>query len=305
MNVDDASDALVAELSRVVLKRVSDDDLTLPGLPWVLRRAASALGESPFDPDAVGRAIESDPLAVARLLRVANSPSYSDGTAVLTIAGALKRLGARIVRIVIDDAGCERLVVSRNDGINRARRRIWEHAVAVALVARDLAGFAGGLHGDLAESAFVGGLLHDLGKPVMACLLLDSERRLLRTGLHRWLPEDDWVRVIRGGQTTVGRLMAVKWGFPSPIRHCIAEPYAYDPWKPHAISNFVCLANALVERSGLDMGPIDEAVLGPVLQEGTRLLGVPESSLAWAGRDLEQRVLAFMGEWGLGSVVVA
>lgn len=297
--VGEGQEPLTAQVGGAILKRVAEDDLVLPALPWVLRAAAHRLGESPFQAAAVGEAIAPDVLAVARLLRVANSSAYSDGTAVTAVVPALERLGARIVRIFLDDAGCDRMLASREPQINPARQRAWEHGVAVGLVARDLAGFASNLgHGTVAESAYLGGLLHDLGKPVVAALLIDSEHRLASAGLKRWLSVDQWRAVVMGTHATVGRLLAVKWGFPAAIRQCIAETYSFDRWTPYAISNFVCVANALVEKAGFDLGPpADEAAMNLVLSDGPKLLGISASHLDRACRDLEARVANLVGRW--------
>lgn len=297
--VSGGAEALSAQVGGAVLKRVTEDDLVLPSLPWILRRAAAALGESPYAPAAVAAAVEPDPLAVARLMRVANSAPYSDGTAVHDITGALERLGPRIVRIFIDDAGCDRLILSRDPHINEKRRRSWEHGIAVALVARELAGLVCGPgRGELAPSAYVGGLLHDLGKPVMAALLLDSERRLASAGLPRWLDAEEWAKLVHANHATVGRLLAVKWGFPTSLRQCIADPYALDRWKPYATKNIVCLANALVERAGFDLAaPADPAAMHRVLGESPALMNLTDEQLARVACDLPERVARHVGAW--------
>lgn len=296
----------VEQIRSIVLKRVADDALSLPALPWALRACADALSESPFLPESLARAMEPDPLMVARLIRRANSAPYSDGTAVFTARDAAARLGARIVRIFLDDAGTDRFILSRTAQINEARQRVWEHCVAVALVARDLTSFALGWGNDVVQAAYTGGLIHDLGKPIVAALLLDSEKTLLNSGMDRWLDAADWVHLVTGCHATVGRLLAVKWGLPTSLRHCIAEPYAYDPWKPYAISNFVTLANAIVEHAGLDVdAPQDPVAMQLALHEGPKLLGFPEANIAWAGRDLQSRVSAHIGSWNLASAVQA
>gem|GEM_PF-593258 len=297
--VGDGSAPPVREISSVVLKRVADDDLALPALPWVLAAAAAELSESPFSPANFAKAMEADPIMVARLLRRANSAPYSDGTAVHTSTAASARLGARIVRIFVDDSGSHKMIVSRDPLINRARQQVWEHCVAVALVARDLAGFVFGLgHDEVAQAAYTGGLLHDLGKPVVAALLLDSEQRLLSSGVNGWLDVSQWVEEVRGSHSSVGRLLAAKWGIPTPIRQCIAEPYSYDPWKPYSLNNVVTLANALVENMGIDVGePQDANAMELALLEGPKLLGFPQANIEWASRDLRTRVAVHMGNW--------
>lgn len=297
--VVEGPEPLIAQVSGVVLKRVTEDDLVLPALPWVLKAAARALGESPFAAGAVARALEPEPLAVARLMRMANGSVYSDGTPVTSITMALERLGPRTARIFLDDAGCDRMVGSRDPAINEGRQRAWEHGVAVGLVAQDLAALVFGERTTpLAESAYVGGLLHDLGKPVMAALLVDAERRLISLGLDRWIAAADWKKLVHGSHATVGRLLAVKWNFPTTLRQCVAEPYALDRWKPYAVHNFVCLANALVEQVGFDVIPaVDPAALDDVRAQAATLMGFTPEQLHRACQDLSARVSAHVGDW--------
>jgi len=49
-----------------------------------------------------------------------------------------------------------------------ANRKIWDHSVAVARLARDLASYVGRRD---ADAYYLAGLLHDIGKPVVAAML--------------------------------------------------------------------------------------------------------------------------------------
>ena len=65
------------------------------------------------------------------------------------------------------------MFISRDPFIRQQFQGIWEHCLGVAHVARELAARTG----LKADTAYLAGLFHDIGKPVVAALLLDLERQ--------------------------------------------------------------------------------------------------------------------------------
>ena len=137
-----------------------DKLVSLPDIYYRLEEAIVAPGSTT---DSIAELLRSDPDLCARMLRMANSAFYSFPTTIETIERAVSTIGLRQIReLVLVTA-----VVKAFDGIPPEKvdmASFWEHSVAVGILAREI-GQAGGITG--AQSFYIPGLLHDLGRLVM------------------------------------------------------------------------------------------------------------------------------------------
>ncbi|MBM3847976.1 MAG: HDOD domain-containing protein [Verrucomicrobia bacterium] len=109
--------------------------------------------------------VERDPSLAARVLKIVNSPYFGITYKVETIEQAVFYVGTEQIRHlamatpVIEDF--EKLVGE----IRFAWRGLWQHSIAVAMLTREI---LSSLDGPTEESDYVSGLVHDVGKIVMA-----------------------------------------------------------------------------------------------------------------------------------------
>ncbi|MFN0029118.1 MAG: HDOD domain-containing protein [Acidimicrobiales bacterium] len=105
----------------------------------------------------LARAVQADPVLVARLLHLANSAFYSPRTAIGTVDRAITLLGFATVRTMATVVAC---------GLGSGAavpQGFWQHASATANAAQLIAWRFGIPAGD----AFTVGLLHDLGRGLL------------------------------------------------------------------------------------------------------------------------------------------
>lgn len=112
-------------------------------------------------------ALRHDGVLALRVLKVANSALYSTGTRAKTLADAVGRLGLLQIRNAVATASIEN-EFGKATGGGLVPQRTWEHALAVAMIARSLAART---HPGLEEVAFLAGLLHDVGRMVLSSAL--------------------------------------------------------------------------------------------------------------------------------------
>ncbi len=292
-----ADPRFIEQLKSIVLQRISDDDLILPPLPSVVTAARRVIQLGGFDPDAAARAVEADPLVAARLLRLAGSSAYAGDGPVIHLPGAVRRIGQRTLAAFVDEVAAEAVFVSHDDGINEACRGYWEHLVATGMVARDLVmRLTGTGQEKVAEAAYLAGLIHDIGKPVLASLLLDVERRVRKDNpAQGWLRTADFVELVSSAHRTVGLLVAAKWEFPSIVRRAISDNLTFEIEEPFSVPNVVRLANALCKSQGLAGGTVDMTREEQIIVAGANLLNVQPEILDEVCDDLRGRVAARLG----------
>lgn len=130
----------------------------LPTLPRTVERVKEAT-ENPNTTFAViGAIIESDPPIAARLLRLANSAAYGFPNRVDDIAHATSLLGPReTYNVVLSSAILE--LTEHAEGFDH--HRYWDDSMFCATAARFVANTVAPA---LASSAYMAGLLHDIGR---------------------------------------------------------------------------------------------------------------------------------------------
>lgn len=272
--MSDSQDAFVDQLKGIVIQRVADDDVPLPSLPQVLMNSLKELRKDDFDLAQITSFLEADPLVTARVLRLANSAAYASRQPIVTIGAAVGRVGGLALRPFLTELAAERVFASKNNEINKACRGLWQHSVATGMVARDLAAKVFRLgHGDIAEAAYMAGLLHDIGKPILAAVLLDAEKRLLGARAATWLTTEAWLNLLGSAHRSVGLLVAAQWDMPLLVRLGISNITEFDRAEPYAVGNFVRLANALTKRASIYVGPFDKAQVDRLIEQGQQLLG--------------------------------
>jgi len=262
----------------MVLRRVADDDLALPAMPMVGVKALQMLRSPTGSLQAAAQVLENDPLLSARILRIANSAAYATRESAVSVSQAVARLGTRTMEAVLIEASAQGVFASRNREINAACQRLWEHSLATGMLARDLAlKVLGNTAQDFSQAAFLAGLLHDIGKPVLAAVLLETEKK--HPGPQSFVPMEMWLDLIEGAHRTVGLLVAAKWDMPALVRKGMADLGQFDESEPHSMRNFVRLANVLVKRAGIYTGRPASEDLGPVVTAGCAILSLEPAAV--------------------------
>ncbi len=135
----------------------------LVSLPDIYYRLEEAIIDPSARTETIANLLRSDPDLCARMLRVANSAFYSFPTRIETIERAVNTIGLRQIReMVLVTSVIKAFEGIPQDCVNMTN--FWEHSVAVGIMARELGECA---RLPRAESFYIPGLLHDIGRLVM------------------------------------------------------------------------------------------------------------------------------------------
>jgi putative nucleotidyltransferase with HDIG domain len=144
-------------------------------------------------------------------VRLSNSPVYGGLARITSVDGAVSRIGMKTLVSVLQELAAEQVFVSRDPTIRNAFRGIWEHCLGVATLARDLCQHVSGID---PNAAYLAGLFHDIGKPVVAALLLEVERGSANAKSPSFLSGGVWRRVVDECHREVGAIIAYRWYLP-------------------------------------------------------------------------------------------
>jgi putative nucleotidyltransferase with HDIG domain len=150
----------------------------LPPLPQVATRAIQISADSDTSSEELQDLIRTDQALTGQLLRIANSAMFGRMREVATLTEACMTLGFSTARSVVIASSVKNLLTRGPAGFQE--RILWEHSLVAAITG---SAFCRARRFAITEEVFLAGLMHDIGKSVMALKFPEAYGALLR-GLH-------------------------------------------------------------------------------------------------------------------------
>jgi HD-like signal output (HDOD) protein len=209
-----------ASLERAFIRTLERGELELPLKPTVVTRVLALARDPEARIEELSRLIHNDPSLAAHVIRVSNSPAYASRIRITTLTQALTRIGMRVLVELAITVGISS--VFRVPGYEATAQDIWEHALTTGVFARRLAG----LCGEDEELAFLCGLLHSIGRPVVLRAAVEAA-----ASLRRPVSDAELTRLMDGWDQDVGEQLGFHWELPGPVRESIGywDDYASAP----------------------------------------------------------------------------
>ncbi|HZR81558.1 MAG TPA: HDOD domain-containing protein [Candidatus Binatia bacterium] len=201
-----------SELRRMLESAISNDRLELPLLPGVASEILSLTTEAEVDGRRLVSLLHRDIALAGHVLRIANSPAYLGRTAVTSLQAAVTRLGMTTLG-EIALAATLRSGVFHVPGHEETLRGIWREGAAAGVFAREIARRTG----RSAESAFLCGFLHAIGKPVV---LQAAVRMAPESG--RDIPAGEALVLMDELHARAGHAIGRAWSLPEPVAATLA-----------------------------------------------------------------------------------
>jgi putative nucleotidyltransferase with HDIG domain len=243
------------DLSREVVSEIN----ALPQFPENIVYIQKLISDPTSEITDIAREISLDPSLTGDLLKVVNSAAYMLPKKVDNIVEAVKLLGLRGLRNLLYSYGTQKLLSDQ-------QKWLQDHSRRAAFYAYNLAKNFKRKQRNLLDDAYVGGILHDMGKIIFQSVhpnLLDKINKFCNTrDIKRNMMED-----LSAGldHSEIGAKIAEKWNFPDTLIAAIR--YHHFPTDaPEAFQDVVYtvyLANAICdfERKILGFEQIDRNVL--------------------------------------------
>lgn len=217
--------SLPGHIQGLIEDRLDSGVIELPMLPQVTWKLMQMGASDEVDSAALTRLINQDQVLAGHILRVANSPVYKGYMPIVTLPQAISRLGIDLLYEIVLTVSLQTRLFSV-PGHNTLVRALWQHALGTALYAHKIAH----LLRQCTDSAFLCGLLHDIGKPVLLQMLVD----LQRTSKDRLKLSPELISTaVEMYHTQAGTLLAAQWDLPSLISTGISYHHDYTAAPEH------------------------------------------------------------------------
>ena len=216
--------ALPGLLANDELRRLISQMETLPSLPSLYNELLEELQSPELSTEAVGQIVSRDMGMTAKVLQLVNSTFFGGGQHVPSPTQAVTLLGLETVKTLATHVFSP---FNQAELENLSLDSLWDHSVAVGAFAKRIAR-AEGAGQRSANCALVAGLLHDVGKLVLAANFPEEYGTALALSTRKGngLPEAE-EETFGATHAEVGAYLLGLWGLPDPI--VVATAFHHSP----------------------------------------------------------------------------
>lgn len=189
------------DLSHRFAKAIAERRLEVPPMPATASEVLMLCQQESTDAAKLSAVIHRDQTIASNVLRVANSVAYAGQVPCASLQQACSRLGMQLIT-EIATAVAVRGRMFGNPKCAELLAALWKHSVLTGFFAKEIAR----ARRRNVESAFLCGLLHDVGKAV----LLNNVDRAL-AGQDLGVPTEELIGALADQHVAAGSLLAREW----------------------------------------------------------------------------------------------
>ncbi len=215
------------QLEQALIRTIEAGDIQLPLLPQAASKVMALASDPNADAAKLSALIHQDQALATHVLKIANSPAYMPRSPVVSLQHAVAMLGITLLSEIAFTASLK-VGAFQVPGYEDEVKQLWRHSLASGAFAKEVAR-AKRMN---VESAYLCGLLHEIGKPVV----LQTTTTISRDRRNEWVKAltpllDNKAHVktlIEGYHTRVGILIADKWSLPKQVAEAIQYYGSYE-----------------------------------------------------------------------------
>lgn len=198
------------------LKRVITGLGALPTPPRLYLRLTEALNSPYSSVEEISDIVQQDAGLTLKLLQISNSAYFGVQRKILTPTDAVQIVGLEILRALVL---CIHAFKFYQDKAFKSisTTELWDHSLRVATAARKLARYEN-LSENACEETFISGLLHDIGKLVLAANADADYQHVMERSRTEGTSVDqvEW-EIFGATHAQVGAYLLGLWGLPEPV----------------------------------------------------------------------------------------
>ena len=267
----------------------------LPPFSPILNKLLASLAGEDVSFSKLGDLIEKDTVVAGNIIHLVNSALYARRATITSVRHALALLGMDKVRNTLLGMSISRMWSQVKTPPVWSMARFNRHSAAVAILSDQIASrMPGAIY---PEGAFVGGLLHDLGRLLIALGLPDEFAKLVK--LHEQ-GDRSWVEceleLLGFTHAELSAEALEKWKFPQEVQLAVRDhhhPAAFQMGGPIPLSAVLCAANQYVNSTGESI--VASKLVSAEDAGAIAALGIPEEKIASLLVDFKAEHAAMIG----------
>jgi len=233
------------------LDKLLADSKEIPPLPEIYIRVSELLEADHTTAQEIGDALQTDPSLTTKMLKMLNSAFYGLSSEVTSVPQAVTLLGRQQLKNMLMGSVLSGLFSDMSSD-SFSMHDFWQHSIKTAIIARHLALQSANVIDH--DAFFTAGLLHDIGRLVIADKMPDSiadiELLMNDAEIDIVLAENN---ILGFTHMDVSKAIMTRWKLPSMLIQCAIKHHNIHHEGPFAIDTcIVYLANKLSVLNVID-----------------------------------------------------
>ena len=253
-------------------------------IPAVVERVSEMVNAGTVSASEIAQEVAKDQVLTTKVLKLVNSGFYGFRQPITTLTHGMVLLGLDVVKTLVMTAAALDII----DTMNQYMEGLWEHSLGTARAANAI---AERLQLANPEEYAVAGLLHDMGKVVIA-QTFPGEHAKIRQVVERrqCLMIDAEAEVLGVTHPEVGMWLLKKWSLPAKIVYPIAYHSNFHPRRDFADRTAVVhLADILCRGKGI--GHPGDSRMPSLNPEAWSMLRMTMEDVEWVCEQLDHEGL--------------
>ncbi len=236
------------ETLNTIKKRVKE----MPSVSGNTLKILNLISEEDYSIKDLAGLIQLDISLSTRCLKIVNSASFGLRSTVTSIERAVSYLGKQAIFALVIESGFDYVFSQPLEGYHAQEGELWDHSLRTAFTSRNIA--IESKNSDMADLAYTAGLLHNIGKVILAEFLTDHsddiKAKFIDAKSHDFNKlEKEYLEI---NHTDVGGLMADNWNLPDCLKYVIQ--YHHEPSKAPEEHRKLCYLVHLGDHLAMIMG---------------------------------------------------
>lgn len=207
----------------LIKQRILRSTKDLPPLPSAVMRVLQETDRPECSALSLEKIVLTDQALTAQLLRVVNSAYYGMSGQISSVSQAIMILGIQQVRNLTLSVAAISTFTPNSVRHRETLAGFWSHSFATAATTQLIRDFKR-LPARMAESMFVGGLLHDIGRLFLFVNFTNAYDQVIDRAAREEVSLEDAENALLGlSHARVGAEIATHWKFPKPLIQMIGE----------------------------------------------------------------------------------
>jgi putative nucleotidyltransferase with HDIG domain len=235
--------------SELLRKRIEHSIKTIPYMPQVVIKAQKAMADPQTGGKELSLILQTDQAIASNMLKMANSAYYGLSGKVSSIEKACVILGQQTVKDLILTTGVSNLLGRKMKGYGFDSGELWMHSMAAAIASKMIANQK---NTELADDAYLAGLLHDAGKIILDPYVLEHKKvfdQFLEDGDHTNIEAEK--HVLGLDHAEIASEICKKWNIPEDVTMAIQNHHHPSSSDGHPLSYIVHMGDYVARLCGL------------------------------------------------------
>ncbi len=259
-----------------ILSEIYDKVEKIPPLSFVAIRVVKMLENPDIAASELIKVVSVDQALTANILKLCNSAYYGLPRTVSSVGQAIMYLGFNVVRNLALTISLKDAFDQTKEGFGYEHGGLWKHSICTAIGAEIL---SKRLSSGIADVAFTAGLLHDLGKLIVARFLTDRIPIIDQMVIEKSISYREAEREVLGcDHAEIGFKISDAWNFPSVLVQAMG--FHHEPEKARGRPTLTVVTHiADIAALKLGLGVKSTALLEPLSEYAKKITGFKDEHL--------------------------